>query len=103
MFSSLTDGYAEPDADRVSALRAAADPEVAAAILSATVTRAGPRETIAHAFSSCFCWRWGGISIWTTLLSHRSTPIMSLRQFLRRTLGMLLLLSTNPCAYPPRS
>jgi len=44
MFSSLTDGYAEPDAHRVSALRAAAVPEVAAAVSSATVVGAGPGE-----------------------------------------------------------
>jgi len=43
-FSTLSDGYDEPDADRVSALRAAADPEVAATVSSATVAGAGPGE-----------------------------------------------------------
>ena len=43
-YSTLTDGYSVPDADRVSALGAAADPKVAAAVLSATVVRAGPGE-----------------------------------------------------------
>jgi len=44
MLSTLTDRYAEPGGERVSALRAAANTEVATAASSATVVRAGPGE-----------------------------------------------------------
>jgi len=45
ILSTLTDRYAEPDGERVSALRAAAaNIEVGTAASSATVVRAGPGE-----------------------------------------------------------
>ena len=44
MLSTVTGRYAERDDDCVSALRAAAEPDVATAVSSATVARAGPDE-----------------------------------------------------------
>jgi len=44
MFSTLTDAYDERHHHRVSDLRAAADPEVGAAVSSVTAARAGHGE-----------------------------------------------------------